>query len=193
MNGKPIDKDYSVKPYPPCKGLKWRRPRYWKKHKRPFAILYMNKICNCYFSQKNKIRFIQQFFRWFIKAPEGFKIQSFLKNPYTYKDLICTLHDGDIIRLGCKSFKAGWKKLLSKLNYEIIDYEPLRQRRKYSLDFIFFFSNVHLKKNDIMIDITCTKYNYYQIFIVIDGSFFNSFQLIFENIKIWPTKLKYKG
>lgn len=183
-----LKKDYTVKLNPPCKGLKWRRPRYWRKHKRPFAILYKNKICNCYFSQKNKIRFIQQFFRWFLKAPEGFKIAAYLKRTYTFKDKLCQLHDGDIIQIGCKTYKAAWKKLLAKLNYEIIDYEILRQRRKYSLDFIFFFSNVHLKKNEIMIDISCTKYNYYKIFMVIDGSFFSSFQLIFENIKIWSYK-----
>lgn len=179
------EKDYSVKPNPLCKGFRWRRPKYWKKHKKPYAIIYKNRICNCFFSQKNKIRFIQQFFRWFAKAPDGFKIKAHLKTPYTSKDLFCKLHDGDTIQIGCKTYKAGWKKLLSKLNYEFTDYEVLRQRRKYSLDFVFFFSNVHLKKNDIMIDISCKQYNYYKIFLVVDGSFNTSFQLIFENIRLW--------
>jgi len=178
-------KDHTVKPYPFCKGLKWRRRRYWRKHRRPLVIKYVNKICNMHFTEKNKIRFVQQFFRWFIKAPEGFKIAAYLKEPYTFKDLIYKLNECDIINISCRTYKAAWKNLLIKLNYKMIDYKPLRQRRKYCLYFTFFFSNVTLKNKQIMLDIICTQHNCYRIFIILDGTFFDSFKHIFENIRIW--------
>jgi len=106
-----------------------------------------------HFTDKNKIRFIQQFFRWFTKNPEGFKIESNLKEIYSYKDSTYTINECDFIRISCRTYKAAWKKLLSKLNYEIIDYDILR-RHKYGLYFTFFFSDLKKKKKKTLSNTT---------------------------------------
>lgn len=174
-----------IKPYKRYKGFRWRRPKYWRKHKRPWAIKLENRICNLYFTQKDKIRFLQQILSWFKKAPEGFKISSYLKEPYTYKNNIYKLNECDILHLSCRTYKAAWKKLLSKLNYELIDYEPLRRKHKYCLYFTFFFSNLHEKEKELSLDIICTKHNCYKILIILNGHFIPSFALIMENLRIW--------
>jgi len=178
-------KDLSVKPYKKCKGFKWRRPKYWKNKYKPFVVKYSRKICNICFTEKNKIRFIQQFFRWFIKGPEGFKIMSCLKEPYTYKNSIYKINECDFIKISCRTYKAAWKKLLSRLNYEMIDYEKIRRRKLFGLYFTFFFSNLNQSNKEIMLDIICNKYNSYKIFIVLDAYYISHFKDIMENIKLW--------
>jgi len=49
-----------LKPYPLCGGRKYRIVR---KLYRPLVILFPSSLCNQYFSDKNKIRFIKQVFR----------------------------------------------------------------------------------------------------------------------------------
>jgi len=64
------------KPYQPCGGRKYR---ILKKLYKPLVILFPSSICNQYFSDKNKIRFIKQVFRWFYKGTSGFKVEPFFK------------------------------------------------------------------------------------------------------------------
>ena len=180
-------KNLTVIPYKNCKGLKWRRPKYWKKKYKPFVIKYSNKICNMCILEKNKIRFIQQFFRWFIKGPEGFKINAYLKEPYIYKDSIYKINECDFINMSCRTYKAAWKKLLSRLNYEMIDYQKIRRRNKYCLYFTFFFSNLNINSKEIMLDIISNKYNCYKIFIVLNSYYINHFKEIMENVKLWES------
>ena len=128
------NKKMILKPYPICGGRKYRIVR---KLYKPLVILFPSSICNKYFAEKNKIRFIKQVFRWFYKGTKGFKVEPFLK----YGMFKCQIVEGDIINVTCQSQKAGLKKLLSRLNYQIVDYKILR-RRKYCLTFTFYFTDM---------------------------------------------------
>jgi len=123
-------KDYYFKPYEVCIGRKYR---YLPQLYRPVSITLYARLCNQYDTEKNKIWFLKQFFRWFIKDPTGYKIKLNFKERYTSRHPL-KITDGDIIYLTCRTFKAAWKKWLSRLNYELIDYYVLK-RRKYCLFF----------------------------------------------------------
>jgi len=167
-----------LKPYPLCGGRKYRIVR---KLYRPFVILFPSSICNQYFSEKNKIRFIKQVFRWFYKGTKGFKVEPHLKHGM-FK---CQIVDGDIIHVTCQSQKAGWKKLLSRLNFQIADYKILK-RRKYSLAFTFLFSEMKSIDKQIYLDINCTEFDCYNIFIITNSCYLNDFMqmLYYFNVSI---------
>ena len=56
---------YSYSPYKPCIGRKYRLlPKLY----RPFVVLINSNLCSNYLLEKNKIRFINQLFRWFYKS-----------------------------------------------------------------------------------------------------------------------------
>lgn len=148
---------YSFKPYPVCVGRVFRKvPQLY----RPMAIMFESCLCNEYLTEKNKIRFLKQLFRWFYKSTSGFKVIPFLK----YGEE-CKITEGDIIYLSCRSKNAGWKKLMSRLNYRLIDYKKLK-RRKSTLFFTFFFTDIESKNKEIWLDLKCSKREIYKIFIV---------------------------
>jgi len=52
-------KDYYLKPYPVCIGRKYR---YLPQLYRPVSITLYSRLCNQYFTEKNKIRFFKTIF-----------------------------------------------------------------------------------------------------------------------------------
>jgi len=175
------NKDYTVKPYEVCEGRKYR---YMPQLRRPWSALLDAKLCNEHFSEKNKIRFIKQIFRWYDKDPTGFKLKCFLKIPYTYKDTKFKLSEGDIIYIVCRSYKAAWKKLLSKLNFKLIDYKILK-RRKYCLNLKFHFIDLDKNSKEITLDIESKRCDKYNIHITLNSYYIKDFEIIMENFKIW--------
>jgi len=167
-----------LKPYPICGGRKYRIVR---KLYKPLVILFPSSICNQYFTEKNKIRFIKQIFRWFYKGTKGFKVEPFLKHGM-FK---CQIVEGDIIYVTCQTQKAGWKKLLSRLNYRIVDYKILR-RRKYCLAFTFYFTDMSNNDKQIILDIICTETDCFSIFIITNSYYLNDFMqmLYYFNVSI---------
>ena len=154
-------------PYPICKGRKFKREKL-KKLIRPISCKKKSVIFNYNLSEKNKIRFITQIFRWFRKDSKHYKVSFFLKKKYIISNL-------DIINVSVKIQKAGWKKLLLKLNYYLKDYKTLK-RRSYSLNFKFFFINIEDKKNkEITLDIEANKFDIFDIFITTNSFYLEEF------------------
>jgi len=158
------NKKMKLNPYPFCKGRKFKKKKLRKLIKN--ISCYKKSIINNYdLTEKNKIRFIQQFFRWFKKDSQYYKISFFLKKKYIISNL-------DIIDITVKIQKAGWKKLLLKLNYCMKDYKKLK-RRSYSLNFKFFFINVNDSINkEITLDIRGLGFDVFDIFIITNSLFF---------------------
>lgn len=159
-----------LKPYKPCKGKKFKREKAYFKLKKPISCKKRSIISDYLLTEKNKHRFITQLFRWFRKDHRHYKISYNLKK----KKYISNL---DFINLSVKIQKAGWKKLLLKLDYRLRDYKELK-RRSYSLNFKFFFINVdnNDKKNkEITIDINSTPYDIFYIFITTNAYYFDEF------------------
>ena len=110
-------KVYSSGPYKTCVGRKYR---YLPKLYRPFTLLISGNFCNQYFTEKNKIRFINQFLRWFYKSRWGYKISYDIK-------LEQGISEGNSVILCSRTQKAAFKNLLAKLNYELSDYDELKR------------------------------------------------------------------
>jgi hypothetical protein len=150
-------------PYPVCLGRKYRKV---PKLNRPLAIIFNTYLCDYNIItkdiQKAKISFLQQIFRLFYKDSLGFNVDAFFKNEKT-----CDIQKGDFVRITCHSTKSIIRQLLLKLNYEIDDYKLLK-RRKYTLIFNFYISDVTKNKNVISLDITTKMYDTFIFFIVID-------------------------
>jgi|GraSoiStandDraft_5_1057265.scaffolds.fasta_scaffold343105_2 hypothetical protein len=176
-----LEKDYTFQPYEVCTGRKYR---FSKKLIRPLSIFYFAKICNENFSDKNKIRFIQQFFRWFIKDPTGFKLKGHFQLENISNNNNFKISEGDTIYVCCRSYKAAWKKLLSKLNFMLIDYKSLK-RRKYCLNFCFNFIDLNKSCKEITLDIKSTRNDIYNIYITLNAFYIKSFEIFIENLKIW--------
>lgn len=171
----------SFKPYKPCIGRKYRKlPQLY----RSLTILFETSVCNCVFNEKVKILFIKQLFRWFLKSTSAFKVEPILKYGKS-----CRIAEGDIIYLTCHSHKAAWKKLLSKLKIEIVDYSILK-RRKYTLTFTFMFLNVMSNDKNITLDINCNKHEFYNVFITTSLFYVNDFMqmLAYYYITINPQR-----
>lgn len=77
---------------------------------------------------------MQSVIRLFYKDCLGFRIAGFFKNGKQ-----CIITDGDEIHLICHATKAVIRKLLLRINYLMDDYPLLKQRRKYTIHFTFFF------------------------------------------------------
>jgi hypothetical protein len=153
-------------PYGACKGK--RRKFKNDKFKKPISCNKKSIISNYNLNEKNKIRFLTQLFRWFNKDSRHYKLNYFLKK----KSIISNL---DIIDLSVKIQKAGWKKLLLKLNYCLKDYKELK-RRSYSLTFTFFFININdIKNKEITVDIESNIYDNFNIFITTNAFFLKEF------------------
>jgi len=166
--------------YKPCKGRKFLREKL-KKLIRCKATLKKSIICNNSLLEKNKIRFITQIFRWFRKDNRQYKLNYFIKNIYK-------ISNNDLIFLSVKIQKAGWKKLLSKLNFYLKDYKSLK-RRSYCLNFTFFFINIEDNINkEITLDITAKKLDDFNIFITTNSyyieEFYNIINTLNNNINI---------
>jgi len=178
-----VIKDYSFKPMKVCKGRKYRIVPKLFRHK-----CFQNKssLCNELFTEKNKIRFMTQIFRWFLKDPSGFKVNFFLKL-YNYKStewidqlLYILLCEGDIIYLSCRTYKAAFKNLLLKLDYKLIDYKKIK-RRRYNLFFTFQFFNLNESTKNITLDIVSLKNENFNILITLNSFYFNDFEDILDN------------
>jgi len=156
-----------MKPYPYCKGRKFKKDKL-KKLIKPISCMKNSIISNNDLIEKNKLKFITQLFRWFRKDSRHYKISCFFRKKYIISNC-------DIIDLSVKIQKAGWKKLLLKLNYYLKDYKELK-RRSYSLSFRFFFLKIENKREkEITIDINSIKYDKYNIFITVNGFFIEEF------------------
>jgi len=139
--------------YTPCKGRKFLRKKL-QKLIRCKANLKQSVICNNSLLEKNKIKFITQIFRWFRKDSRHYKLDFFIKKGYY-------ISNNDLIFLSVKIQKAGWKKLLFKLNVHLKDYKKLK-RRSYSLNFFFFITNIsdNISK-EITLDIVAKKIRWF--------------------------------
>lgn len=150
------------KPYEVCLGRKYRKV---PKLNRPLVIIFNTFVCNSnnYFTEKDKIRLLQQVIRWFYKDSLGFRVDAYFKN-----NINCDIKEGDFIHLICHATKAILRKLFLILNHQMDDYKLLK-RRKYTLIFTFIFCDVSKTPNkNITLDIT-TQYNdTFKIFITMD-------------------------
>lgn len=156
-----------LKPYLICKGRKFKREKL-KKLIKPICCKKNSIILNQKLDEKNKIKFITQLFRWFRKDSRHYKINYFLKKKHIISNC-------DLIYLSFKIQKAGWKKLLLKLNYYLKDYKELK-RRSYSLTFCFFFINLENNKDkEVTIDIKASKYDKFSIFITTNSFYLEEF------------------
>jgi len=179
-------KDYSLKPYKVCKGRRFygrpfgirvrrlptKQRKYLVRIYKPLCIRSKANMCNDIFTEKNKIRFISQLLRWFSKDPTGYRIKAYDKDK---------LREGSIINVGCRTYKAAWKKLLSRLDYTLKDYKRIRQRKKFYLYFTFFFTNLNLNEKSITVDINTKKNGIFNIFITLNSYFIKDFEVIREN------------
>jgi hypothetical protein len=174
-----------LKPYKVCKGKKFKREKVVNKLLKPISCKKRSTISDYLLTEKNKHRFITQLFRWFRKDERHYKLNYYLKK----KKYISNL---DVIYLSVKIQKAGWKKLLWKLNYRLKDYKELK-RRSYSLNFKFFFINVEnkdKKNKEITIDIESFPYDKFNIFITLNNHYFDEFYNIINILNIKRRKKK---
>ena len=149
------------KPYASCVGRKYRAiPKLY----RPFVILISGNFCNQYLTEVNKVRFINQFLRWFYKSRWGYKMSH---NIQVENGIL----DGNYVMFCGRTQKAAFKKLLAKLNYELIDYNILK-RRQYVLNFAFLFLDVNsMVKENIFVDILSSHEDMFKIFFVVNGCY----------------------
>ena len=170
----------SLQLYKRCKGRKFKRDKL-KKLIKPISCRKKSTIFNYKLSEKNKIRFITQLFRWFSKDYTFYKLNYFIKKKYIISNC-------DFINLSVKIQKAGWKKLLLKLNYHLKDYKILK-RRSYSLNLKFFFLNIEDNKNkEITLDIKAKNFDIFNIFITTNSYYLDDFY----NIINFLNSRKYK-
>ena len=167
-----------LQPYPICKGRKFKRKKL-EKLKKPISCKKNSIISNHNLDEKNKIKFINQLFRWFRKDSRHYKVKYCLKKKYIISNY-------DSIYLSVKILKAGWKKLLLNLKYHLKDYKKLK-RRSYSLTFNFFFINMENNINkQITLDIKSNKYDIFNIFITLSSFYVEEFYNI---INVYHKKL----
>ena len=168
-------------PYPPCIGRKYRCiPRLY----RPFTILISGNFCNQYLEEKNKIRFINQFLRWFYKSRWGYKISFDVKINHG-------ISEGNSIILCTRTQKAAFKNLLVKLNYQLSDYDALK-KRQYVLNFIFLFLNINNNTdNSISLDILSLHEDMFKIFIVLNGYYIKDFNNILYYYNTFVYNISY--
>lgn len=169
-------------PYKSCVGRKYRAiPKLY----RPFTLLINGNFCNQYLQEKNKIRFINQFLRWFYKSRWGYKISFDIK----IKDGIL---EGNSIILCTRTQKAAFKNILAKLNYQLIDYDILK-RRQYILNFMFLFLEVNNNiDNSIFLDILSYHEDMFKIFIVLNGFYINHFNNILYYYNTFIYNISYE-
>lgn len=174
-------------PYKVCVGRKYRVIR---KLYKPFIILIGSNLCNQHLIEKNKVKFINQIFRWFAKSRWGYNIKHIksLLNDYNY------IQEGDSIIICSRTQKAAWKNLLLKLGYEISDYDYLK-KRQYILNFKFLFLNIIDNLNNIIfLDIVCKNYDMYEILIIVNGFYIENFNtILYYNKNLIYDKIYYNS
>jgi len=171
-----------LKAYNICKGRKFKREKL-KKLIKPISCKKNSIIFNYMLSEKNKVRFLTQFFRWFSKDYRYYKINYFLKKKYIISNC-------DFLSSSIKIQKAGWKKLLLKLNYYLNDYKILK-RRSYSLNLKFFFLDIENSKNkEITLDIKAKKFDIFNIFITTNAYYIEDFYNIINALNKRKNKEK---
>ena len=150
-------------PYPVCIGRKYRKKKLAKLN-RPLVVIFNSFLCNPKFSENFKNIFLQQVLRLFYKDSLGFRVSAFFKNGNK-----CKIENNDVVHLVCHATKAVIKKLLSKLHYTIDDYKILK-RRKYTLNFTFFFCNCESlpSKKNVTLDVSCNWNEIFTFFITMD-------------------------
>ena len=154
-----------LQPYPRCKGRKFKRKKLKKKL---ISCEKKSIISNHILDEKNKIKFINNLFRWLKKDSRYYKLNYFLKKKYIISNY-------DLIYLSVKIQKAGLKKLLLNLKYHLKDYKKLK-KRSYSLNFVFFFLNIEDNKNkEVTVDINAKKYDIFNIFITLNSFYVEDF------------------
>ena len=158
-------KNIEFKPYEPCSGRYCYVPRTLY---RPLVIWFETTLCNYYLNDKNKLRFIKQLLRWFNKDRSAFKIDHYLK-------IQKSLSKGDLIYLSCRTQKAGWRKLLAKLNFQLVDYNMLK-KRSYGLFFIFLIVEENSNKN-ITLDIEFKSEDNFFILITISTYYLKELEI----------------
>jgi hypothetical protein len=158
-----INKSYN--PYEVCVGRVYRRlPKLY----RPFSILLESNLCNDAIIDKNKIRLLKQLFRWFYKSRWGFRID--------YKmEMDNIINNGDIIYLYSRIKKAGFRKLLLRCDYELMDYKILKNR-KYGIYFTFLFLNIeNISDKNISLEIKSKNEDIFNILIIVGGYYLKDF------------------
>jgi hypothetical protein len=160
-----------------CKGrnkLYRRSPKLFK----GVLTLFETTICDCNLDKKDKIKFIQQFFNWFYKSPISFNIEPILK--YGKKGKII---ESDFIYINASAKFIFVKKLFSILNLKIIDEKKIK-KRKYTVLFIFYISDMQKSTNEILLDINSDKYGVIKVFVVLNSYYIKDLmQLIFYYYK----------
>jgi hypothetical protein len=109
-------------------------------------------------------------------------------NYYLKKKYI--ISDCDIIYLHLKSQKAGVNNILKRINYHLKNYKKLK-RRSYSLNFIFFFTNMENRNNrEITLDIKFLNYKNINIFITLTSYYIEDFYDIINKLSYRAYKKK---
>lgn len=163
-----------LKPYIVCKGRKFKKEKL-KKLIKPISCEKKSIISNYNLVEKDKIRFITQLFCWFRKDSRHYKLNYFFKNKFIISNC-------DFIDLSVKIQKAGWKKLLFKLNYFLKDYKELK-RRSYTLNFKFFFINIEdIKHKEITLDIEAKNFDIFNIFITTNSFYLEEIYYIINSL-----------
>ena len=153
--------------YPICKGRKFKR----EKLKRLISCKKNSIISNHILDEKNKIKFINNLFRWLKKDSRHYKLNYFLKKKYIISNY-------DLIYLSVKIQKAGLKKLLLNLKYHLKNLKKLK-KKSYSLNFVFFFLNIEDNKNkEVTVDIKAKKYDIFNIFITLNSFYVEDFYYV---------------
>jgi len=117
-----------LQPYPICKGRKFTR----EKLKKLISCKKNSIISNHILDEKNKIKFINNLFRWLKKDSRHYKLNYFCKKKYIISNY-------DLIYLSVKIQKAGLKKLLLNLKYYLKDFKKLKKKKLFFEFFFFFF------------------------------------------------------
>jgi len=198
----------SIKPYGACTGYKYRhRRKYYRKLIKPISFFTRTQICNSILGSEVKVRFVKQILRWFKKRPKNYNISINLEAKKNLKNLDVwnlgnsnlkknryLINDGDVLNMSTWMYKAAWKKLLSKLKLNLLEYKILK-RHKYNIFFNFFVKDIEVpeikvvgkytpakfkvakknmmkqSENKITLDIVCKNTKSIQIYITLGYGF----------------------
>lgn len=157
---------YLLKSYQACGNRRYKLlAGRLKQLRRPVFIMFATRVCNIDLLLKNKLRFLKQWFRYFLKNSRGYILDPYFKLLDEW-----ILSAGDSMYLTVRIKKSALKKLFLKLSLYIVGYYKLK-RRSYCINFIFFFVDLSLDKNDISIDINCTCRDMLSIFITTNKAY----------------------
>jgi hypothetical protein len=85
------------------------------------------------------------------------------------------INNGDIIYLYSRIKKAGFRKLLLRCDYELMDYKILKNR-KYGIYFTFLFLNIeNISDKNISLEIKSKNEDIFNILIIVGGYYLKDF------------------